>query len=376
MKVAFEGRVMIPKWKLKRELDRLKVQAKALPYMLYEPYVQRRYDAQLSNHISVTKGNISNTGRIAIFLIFQPTGVSQSVIRTCCHLVEAGFSPVVVSNGTLSTTDLKTLTESAHLVAERPNFGYDFGGYRDGLWLLNEKKIAPDEILFLNDSVWFPVWPQSDMLAEMQASEGTYIGTQVFGDTSSMAKKRGMFVSYCFLIKAPLINHVNFKEFWSQYKLSSNKEVTLRRGERAFSHLMLENADVSNALYSQERFERMVSELKGEDLRYAVQDFVALDPKLNIIRRNLIGQRSSVGWEETAKNLFLEGTRTKNYIGAAPILSLSKLKFPMIKKNNERLYKLARSRISIALKEGRLPGLDPIIASELTQKIDLAGSTL
>jgi len=48
----------------------------------------------------------------------------------------------------------------------------------------------------------------------------------------------------------------------------------------------------------------------------------------------------------------------------------------MIKKNNERLYKLARSRIGIALKEGRLPGLDPIIASELMQKIDLAGSTL
>ena len=376
MNVVFEGRLMIPKWKLKRELGRLKVQAKALPYMLYEPYVQRRYDAQLSDHISVTKGNVSNTGRIAIFLIFQPTGVSQSVIRTCCHLVEAGFSPVVVSNGTVSTTDLKALTDSTHLVAERPNFGYDFGGYRDGLWLLNEKKIAPDEILFLNDSVWFPVWSQSDMLAEMQASEGTYIGTQVFGDTSSTAKKRGMFVSYCFLIKAPLINHIIFKEFWSQYKLSSNKEVTLRRGERAFSHLMLENADVSNALYSQERFERMVSELKGEDLRYAVQDFVALDPKLDRIRRNLMEQRSSVGWEETAKNLFLEGTRTKNYIGAAPILSLSKLKFPMIKKNNERLYKLARSRISIALKEGRLPGLDPIIASELTQKIDLAGSTL
>ena len=366
---------MIPKWKLKRELDRLKVQAKAIPSMLYEPYVQRRYDAKLSGNITVTKGNISNTGSIAIFLIFQPSGLSQSVINTCRHLVEAGFSPVVVSNGTLSPTDLKTLADSAHLVAERPNFGYDFGGYRDGLWLLNEKKIVPDEILFLNDSVWFPVWPQSDMLAEMQTSKGTYIGTQVFGDTSSTAKKRGIFGSYCFLIKAPLIKHVNFKEFWSQYKLSSNKEVTLRRGERAFSHLMLESADVSNALYSKDRFERVVSELKGEDLRYAVQDFVALDPKLDIIRRDLMGQRSSVGWEETAKNLFLEGTRTKNYIGAAPVLSLTKLKFPMIKKNNERLYTLARSRINVALKEGRLPGLDPIIASELTQKVDLAGST-
>ena len=342
VKRVLEGWIVIPKWKLKRELDRLKVQAKAIPLMLYEPYVQRRYDAKLSDHITVTKGNIGNTGSIAIFLIFQASGVSQSVINTCRHLVEAGFSP----------------------------------GYRDGLWLLNEKKIVPDEILFLNDSVWFPVWPQSDMLAEMQTTEGAYIGTQVFGDTSSTAKKRGIFGSYCFLIKAPLINHVNFKEFWSQYKLSSNKEVTLRRGERAFSHLMLESAEVSNALYSKDRFERVVSQLKGDDLRYALQDFVALDPKLDAIRRDLMGQRTSVGWEETAKNLFLEGTRTKNYIGAAPVLSLTKLKFPMIKKNNERLYTLARSRINVALKEGRLPGVDPIIASELTQKADLSGSTV
>ena len=27
-------------------------------------------------------------------------------------------------------------------MAERPNFGYDFGGYRDGIWLLEQLRQA------------------------------------------------------------------------------------------------------------------------------------------------------------------------------------------------------------------------------------------
>ena len=39
--------------------------------------------------------------------------------------------------------------------------------------------------------------------------------------------------------------------------------------------------------------------------------------------------------------------------------------FPMIKKNNQRLYSLARKRIVLAVDEGRLEGLNPIIVAEL-----------
>jgi len=43
--------------------------------------------------------------------------------------------------------------------------------------------------------------------------------------------------------------------------------------------------------------------------------------------------------------------------------------FPMIKKNNERLYKLARQRIILAVDEGRLPGLNPVVLTELRKKV-------
>jgi hypothetical protein len=109
---------------------------------------------------------------------------------------------------------------------------------------------------------------------------------------------------------------------------------------------------------------------RGEKQRVPNVGINPLDPKLEAIRSRLMERRSSVDWTETAKKLFLDGTKTKNYIGAAPILSLSNLKFPMIKKNNERLYTLARSRINAAIKEGRLVGLDPIMISEIARVSD------
>jgi hypothetical protein len=359
---------MIPGWKLKRELERLKVQAQAVPLALYEPFVQRRHDRERADRIAVTPGALPASERLAIFLLFQPKGVAASVLLTCRHLATSGFAPVVVSNTPLSGADRAALAATAHLVAERPNLGYDFGGYRDGLWLIGTTGLAPRQVLFLNDSVWFPVWPASTLLEEMAQADADYVGTQVFGDVSPGAAKPGFFGSYCFLAKTPLLETPAFRDFWEGYRLSSNKEVTLRRGERAFSHRMLGAARRSLGVYSLGRFHGVVDALGPKGLREALGDMVALDPALEG-RRGALLTESGAGWEDRARTLLRDSAQSKNYIGAAPVLSLRDLRFPMIKKNNEMLYRRARARIVAALDEGRLTGIDPVIEGELRARV-------
>ncbi|MCU0854798.1 MAG: rhamnan synthesis F family protein [Rhodobacteraceae bacterium] len=359
---------MIPGWKLKRELERLKVQAQAVPLALYEPFVQRRHDRERGTRIAVTPGALAAGEKLAIFLLFQPKGVAASVLLTCRHLADSGFAPIVVSNTPLSKADRAALAGTVHLVAERPNLGYDFGGYRDGLWLIGTRGLSPRQVLFLNDSVWFPVWPGSTLLSEMAGADADYVGTQVFGDVSPGAAKPGFFGSYCFLAKAPLLETEAFRGFWEGYRLSSNKEVTLRRGERAFSHRMLGAARRSLGIYSIGRFHGVVDALGPDGLREALGDMVALDPVLEGRRAALLAE-SGAGWEDRARTLLRDSAQSKNYIGAAPVLSLRDLRFPMIKKNNEMLYRRARARIVAALDEGRLSGIDPVIESELRARV-------
>lgn len=354
---------MIPKWKLQREIERLKVQARAIPEKIYAPFLQRRHDQNREKILKIHEGALVPGDTLAIFLIFPPAPLPASLLQTCRHLADRGVTPVIVSNAPLDDFALETLTPLAGVVMERPNLGYDFGGYRDGLWLLKHLNLAPSNLLFLNDSVWFPAWPDSTLIDQMLAADGDYVGTQVFGDPFAKGQGTGMFGSYCFMVKEPLLNAPVFETFWSQYRLSSNKEVTLRRGERAFSHKMLDAAHGASGLFSQPRFEETVANLPDGALDEALRDMVVLAPDL-IARRNAL-MRGAGARAEAIRALLKDSAQSKNYIGAAPVLSLRDLGFPMIKKNREMLYRLARQRIARAVDDGRIRGLDPVIQAEL-----------
>lgn len=357
----------IPLWKIKRELTRLKVQAQAIPLALIEPFRQRRYDSTRPARVTLTEGSAPLCPHVAIFLIYQPGDLPASVLATVQHLRAEGFAPVVISNGPLRAEARAALARDSLLVMERPNFGYDFGGYRDGVWLLGQRGIKPEKLLFLNDSFWFPVRENCRFLAEMIAAEGDYIGTQLAGNPAARGRRRGFFTSYCFLVARPLVDSPAFHNFWRDYRLSSNKEVTLRRGERAFSHRMLDHARGAVALYDQARFDRLVAGLNDAELFAAVQDLVVTDTALEFRRRALV-EAGAAGERAEMLALITDATRTKNYIGAAPVLCLHRLGFPMIKKNNERLYTLARQTIVNTVDNGRLGELRDEVVTELRQK--------
>lgn len=360
---------MTPTWKIKRELGRLKVQVSAIPLAIYEPFLQRRYDPKRPELIKYIDGAVPATDNLVIFLIYQPDGLPASIIDTCKHLVASGFAPIIVSNTSLSDPDRIALTGSAHIVAERPNFGYDFGGYRDGLWLINEIGLQPQNILFLNDSIWFPVLEKQLLLTDLLQPNLEYTGAQIFehGDKGNM--RRSMFGSYCFAVNGRLLQSSEFIGFWENYMLSSNKEITLRRGERAFSHLMIKTAKSFQGIYSLDRFGDVVKHLNKYKLREALGDMITSTSLLEAKRVSLLTQKDSATWTEDTQNLLIDGARTKNYIGSSPILSIKEMGFPMIKKNNERLYTLARARIISAADQGRLNGLNACVLNEMRDKV-------
>ena len=358
----------MPLWKIRRELIRLGVYAKAIPLALIEPLRQWHYDRKRAALITFTEGEMPTSDNVAIFLIYQPSILPASVLTTLRHLREQGFATVLVSNGTLRAESRSAIARESLLVIERPNFGYDFGGYRDGVWILDQRNMRPKKLLFLNDSVWFPVHENCHFLKEMTSVEGDYIGVQLAGNPDTSGRRRGFFTSYCFLVAKPLLDSPYFKNFWRDYRLSSNKEVTLRRGERAFSHLMLDHARGVVALYDQVRFDKLVSKLDDAELFKVIRDLVIIDPSLEDRCRTLL-EAGRTNQRSKMIALINEATRTKNYIGAAPVFCLSRLSFPMIKKNNERLYTLARQTILDAIDSGRLNKMCSSVVVELEQKV-------
>ena len=133
---------------------------------------------------------------------------------------------------------------------------------------------------------------------------------------------------------------------------------------------MLDNSGSSTALLTKERYNRIVNDLSKEELQYAVQDFVPEKKRDEATKRLLLTKKFSPPWEEEAKSMLIHGTNSWTYTWASPVLSLTKLKFPMIKKKKDRLLEASRSNIVKAYKEGRLPNIELTILSEITKAVE------
>ena len=73
---------MIPIWKLKREVQRLADQVSAIPLLVFEPFIQFQYDRNFPKNISVHHGVRPLEKKVAVFLIYQPKGLAQSIFLT------------------------------------------------------------------------------------------------------------------------------------------------------------------------------------------------------------------------------------------------------------------------------------------------------
>ena len=49
---------MLPRWKIRRELKRLAVQAQSIPAAIYEPFLQKNYDKNFLKNVILHKGDL------------------------------------------------------------------------------------------------------------------------------------------------------------------------------------------------------------------------------------------------------------------------------------------------------------------------------
>jgi hypothetical protein len=335
---------MIPLWKTLREMRRVVTQLNAVVWSPVE-MARRHLQAKARKQTSIVcQGN----KHIAIYVVFQPKGLCATTFETVGHLSEKGFAVVVMSNAPLSSADRERLEMNALHVDERPNFGYDFGGYKDGIKALPNMGTNLDSLLLINDSIWFPAVTNPRLIDDMRDHPADVVAAQIFNDGSAGCDERKTPVlgSYMILLKRPALMSDGFASFWKNYQMSSNKEVTLRRGERAFSRALM-NADLTCAgIYSHARFRQALDGLDQGQLRRCLVDLILLDKRMKRLRLELLRDKPSEVWCVTVREFIANVALRKNCIGLAPIFCIDRLHVEVIKKNNEMLYRAARQQLA------------------------------
>ncbi len=160
-------------------------------------------------------------------------------------------------------------------VFERPNFGRCFGGYRDGVKLLFRLSVSPERLVIVNDSIIYPLYEKDKTLETLENLECDISGI--------MMRKRGQtenLESYFLSISKNAFNHKGFKKFWDNYRPTSDKQKTIKRGERGFSIAMSQCGLSIKSLYKRETFETCLKQLTDAELFQTIKYQAVLYPNI------------------------------------------------------------------------------------------------
>lgn len=340
-------------WKIKRELRRAWQHALMVPEAVFGPGQRRRYDARKAGLIQVTQGAQPLQSRVAVFLLYQPRGILASTLQTCRHLEQSGFAVVAVSNAPLSDSDRASLLAETHQVMERPNFGYDFGGYRDGVLHVLDSGFAPDTLLVLNDSIWFPLTPDCEFLDRLKAQTA-----DVYGPVRSHDHLQ----SYMYAFKGGLVGSAFFRDLWQNLPTSNNKVAVVLRCEKLLSsHIQKAGFTMGwfrSSADSVEAICRLPDAELAEVMRYDQQND-------NSLGRALKGFRpEGPGWRDQALALCKATLGLRYILKDHPTVLIRDLQLPLLKKDRAPQYALQRRAL---IASPLFATLDPAVATEIRQ---------
>lgn len=344
-------------WKIKRELQRLRRDVTGgLGELIRKVYFLRYYDLVTSKTIGRTIGSASLKREVAIYLIYPQTGILESHLFMLRELHKEGISAIVVSNLPLSQQDRDRLLETAARVIERPNIGYDFGGYRDGILEIAEIFPEIERVWLLNDSVWM-VPRQNSWFAQARGLEKDFTGAtssfsilrkSLFGtkrfDASDYQNIMWQpqpdnpnfhYGSYALCFGKAILRDDRFLEYWRTLEIRNGKKHTVRRGEIGLSQWALRNGYTHGATHEINNLPEDLATLSNEELDQTARELILFNnTALADIRQKVLrtGMSSAEGRAERT-GLILTGVARHGSAYALALYHLRHTNFPFLKKS-------------------------------------------
>lgn len=357
---------MVKLWKIKREALRIFYQAADALTEPFDRFIQRKYDRNFLSNTQLVDGNNPLEKKIAIFFIYQPESLSTSTGLTCKYLSDHGYAVLLVVSTKFNQGETQELKESCWKILIRPNYGYDFGGYRDGLRVLSDAGISPDRLIILNDSIWFPTYENTSLIGRLE-SEGLAFNSPVFVNIPERPRQNRHFQSFFFLLRKEALESEAFLNYWKNYRVSSKKRIVLKLGEKGFSQAMFNGGFGGSAPATRVVLLKLLKKQSNNFLfkslcyaAYADKDL------LNDSRSIITAYADTDDWRKRALAHMREAFECSSPIGVFVYASTVLLDFSFLKKRSfATVFDGMRWQYLRAVKNGDLPSPHPDVVAEI-----------
>ena len=306
------------------------------------------YDLWLKRKARITRGRLAESERCAVYVLYPRMGLQDSHLASLAYLVGKGFVPLVVSNLPLMPDERERLLPLCWQLVERPNYGYDFGAYRDGVLLALEAVPSMRQLILANDSVWFPVPHDSDWLAKAERLNVDLAGAASnYGWVDYLTDAgRGRhwvldplapqlhYCSFALLLGSRILGDPEFNQFWRELKLTSDKFLTIRRGEVGLSRWIIDRGYSHAETLDLTRFNQELEQLDSARLLDLVKHLIIPeDAEMRKEQQRLIEKPAEHSDPVALQRFILWATAATGPAYALPYWSLQEMGFGFLKKS-------------------------------------------
>jgi hypothetical protein len=207
--------------------------------------------------------------RVAVFIHYDRQGVVRPYVqRYVTILQQCGFSVVFVTNSErLQEASLAALQPFCTGILIRRNVGYDFGAIREALEVLELPRKNTESVLFVNDSVYGPLRPLSQILERIDFDKA-----DLWGATESWQVCYHL-QSHFLMAGRKVLCSDGWRKFWKRVRSVQSKEWVTRHYEAGLTQAVLRNGLVCNAIWRYAELIRDVDpSLLGGDDAQALRD--------------------------------------------------------------------------------------------------------
>jgi len=352
-------------WKAKRELGVLVERALYAPFHLVAPLLQRLYDRWVFPRLKRHGLNeLATCSRIAVLLSHSVHGLPVRVLAAIERLRGSQFGVLVVANGGLEPSAIERLTQAGASALLRPNWGYDFGGYRDGIRLLGLLGAQPAELILMNDSIEYPIFSGDTLIEDMQRNGKDFVGAVHAKPYNS--PDFGVLFSFFLWASAEALRSIAWQDFWRRYVMTGSKYATVRRGERALTQAMCQAGLRCGGVYTREAFLNKAQELDADNLRTAIEYGVYVDDEAFAARASelMALDASAAQWRGLALSFIEDVVAKRNFMYCFPYITYGALGVPFLKRSRAAAQKSASQVVRLLVERGMLIGFPQRNAGE------------
>lgn len=325
----------------------------------------------MRHRVQCIAGNQKLGDHVGVFVMAPFDGVWPSHIAALDCLIDAGVSPLVVSNLPLERKDRNAICDRSAVLIERPNQGYDFGAYREACLYLRDRLGDLKRLTLLNDSTWFPAPGSQNWFAQLAQGEAGFQGaasnygasTIVPQDLRNEPWAYGPgaadfhLQSYALSFSKEVLNDRCFRQFWQSYSLVNDKDLTVSRGEIGLSKWLQRHGWAAASTYPISRMDALLSELPKDRLREISENVIVLgNPRFAALKARVLDAPAD---QDRLQQFLLLAARCLGVSYALPDFNMVEMRFPFLKKS-PIWHQQEASDITLRLIETRFPDWDII----------------